>query len=133
MCSGIFGAAELRRQAAVAAGSAGGWRGFPHQLQTDLSQSLCDFLPPVICLQQLKVDIKLCVVVVMGVLCQILPCLPQTGRKLSPFQMLLLTLMHLRLNLPIQHMADLFCIDRLTVSTMFTNTIDVMFTHLAAG
>ncbi|MEQ2252568.1 hypothetical protein ILYODFUR_023069 [Ilyodon furcidens] len=69
----------------------------------------------------------------MGVLSQILPCLPQTGRKFSPFQMLLLTLMHLRLNLPIQHMAHLFCIDRSTVSTTFTNTIDVMFTHLAAG
>ncbi|MEQ2159258.1 hypothetical protein GOODEAATRI_020987 [Goodea atripinnis] len=69
----------------------------------------------------------------MRVLSQILPCLPQTGRKLSPFQMLLLTLMHLRLNLPIQHMAHLFCIDRSTVSTTFTNTIDVMFTHLAAS
>ncbi|MEQ2244243.1 hypothetical protein ILYODFUR_015154 [Ilyodon furcidens] len=57
----------------------------------------------------------------------------KTGRKLSPFQMLLLTLMHLRLNLPIQHMAHLFCIDRSTVSTKFTKTIEVMFTHLAAG
>ncbi|MEQ2187824.1 hypothetical protein GOODEAATRI_008547 [Goodea atripinnis] len=57
----------------------------------------------------------------------------KTGRKLSHFQILLLTLMHLRLNLPMQHMAHLFCIDQSTVSTTFTNTIDVMFTHLAAG
>ncbi len=34
-----------------------------------------------------------CFVLLMGVLTQLLPCLPQTGRKLSPFQMLLSTLM----------------------------------------
>uniref|UniRef100_A0A672NPU3 Si:dkey-20i10.7 n=1 Tax=Sinocyclocheilus grahami TaxID=75366 RepID=A0A672NPU3_SINGR len=35
-----------------------------------------------------------CLALLMGVLKQLLPCLPQTGRKLSPFQMLLSTLMH---------------------------------------
>ncbi|XP_051576447.1 uncharacterized protein LOC127453791 [Myxocyprinus asiaticus] len=40
-----------------------------------------------------------CFAVLMGMLTQLLPCLPQTGRKLSPFQMLLSTLMRLRLNL----------------------------------
>ncbi|MEQ2246423.1 hypothetical protein ILYODFUR_038320 [Ilyodon furcidens] len=74
-----------------------------------------------------------CMAVVMGVLSQILPCLPQTGRKLSPFQILLLTLMRLRLNLPIQHIAHLYWIDRSAVSTTFTNTTDVMLTHLAEG
>ncbi|XP_077057551.1 uncharacterized protein LOC143710491 [Siphateles boraxobius] len=70
-----------------------------------------------------------CFAVLMGVLQQLLPCLPQTVRKLSPFQMLLLTLM--RLNLPIQHIAHIFCIDRKTVSTTFRDTIATMFTHLS--
>ncbi|XP_051733486.1 uncharacterized protein zgc:113019 [Ctenopharyngodon idella] len=71
-----------------------------------------------------------CFAVLMGVLTQLLPCLPQTGRKLSPFQMLLLTLMRLRLNLPIQHIAYLFSVDRNTVSTTFRDTIETMFTQL---
>lgn len=33
-----------------------------------------------------------------AVLAHVLPLLPQSGRKLSPFQMLMLTLMRLRLN-----------------------------------
>ncbi|MEQ2216774.1 hypothetical protein XENOCAPTIV_022069, partial [Xenoophorus captivus] len=49
----------------------------------------------------------LCSAAVMDVLSQLLPCLPQTGRKCSPFQMLLLTPMGLRLN-PIRHIAHLF-------------------------
>ncbi|XP_022518560.2 uncharacterized protein LOC103044012 [Astyanax mexicanus] len=72
-----------------------------------------------------------CFAVLKGVLTQLLPCLPQTGRKLSQFQMLILTLMRLRLNLPIQHIAHLFCIDRKKVSTTFRDTIGVMFTHLS--
>uniref|UniRef100_A0A8C2BTS9 Si:dkey-20i10.7 n=1 Tax=Cyprinus carpio TaxID=7962 RepID=A0A8C2BTS9_CYPCA len=68
-----------------------------------------------------------CLALLMGVLTQLLPCLPQTGRKLSPFQMLLSTLMRLRLNLPIQHIAYLFSVDRKTVSTTFRDT---MFRHL---
>lgn len=72
-----------------------------------------------------------CLAVVMGVLAQLLPCLPQPGRNLSHFQMLLLTLMRLRLNLPIQHIAHLFCINRKLVSTTFRKTIGVMFTHLS--
>ncbi len=35
-----------------------------------------------------------CFVVLICVLTQLLPCLPQTGQKLSPFQILLSTLMH---------------------------------------
>ncbi|XP_028440109.1 uncharacterized protein LOC114559573 [Perca flavescens] len=70
-----------------------------------------------------------CFAVLMGVLAQLLPCL-QTGRKLSPFQMVLSTLMRLRLNLPIQHVAHLFGLDRKTVSVTFRETIAVMFSHL---
>lgn len=71
-----------------------------------------------------------CFAVLMGVLTQLLPCLPQTNGKLSPFQMLLLTLIRLRLNLPIQHIAYLFSVDRNTVSTTFRDTIETMFTRL---
>ncbi|XP_077088337.1 uncharacterized protein LOC143740174 [Siphateles boraxobius] len=46
-------------------------------------------------------------------------------------KMLLLTLMRLRLNLPIQHIAHTFCIDRKTGSTTFRDTIATMFTHLS--
>ncbi|KAK2883936.1 hypothetical protein Q8A67_017573 [Cirrhinus molitorella] len=71
-----------------------------------------------------------CFALLMGVLTQLLPCLPQTSRKLPPFQMLLSTLMRLRLNLPIQHIAYLFSVDRKTVSTTFRDTIGTMFKHL---
>ncbi|XP_016382413.1 uncharacterized protein LOC107719510 [Sinocyclocheilus rhinocerous] len=71
-----------------------------------------------------------CLALLMGVLKQLLPCLPQTGRKLSPFQMLLSTLMRLRMNLPIQHIAYLFSVDRKTVSTTFRDTVGTMFKHL---
>ncbi|XP_052455180.1 uncharacterized protein LOC128015405 [Carassius gibelio] len=72
-----------------------------------------------------------CLAVLMGVLTKLLPCLKQTRCKLSPFQMLFLTLMRLRLNLPIQHVAHLFCIDQKTVSTTFRDTIGALFTHLS--
>ncbi len=71
-----------------------------------------------------------CFVLLMGVLTPLLPCLPQTGPKLTPFQMLLSTLMRLRLNLPMQHIAYLFSVDRKTVSTTFRDTIGAMFRHL---
>ncbi len=71
-----------------------------------------------------------CLALLMGVVTQLLPCLPQNGRKLSPFQMLLSTLMRLRLNLQIQHIAYLFSVDRKTVSTTFRDTIGTMFKHL---
>ncbi|KAL7397397.1 hypothetical protein ABVT39_021307 [Epinephelus coioides] len=38
-----------------------------------------------------------------SLLCYVTPLLPQGKRKLTPFQMLLITLMRLRLNLPLQH------------------------------
>lgn len=50
--------------------------------------------------------------------------LPQAA--LSPFQMLFLTLMYLRLNLPVQHIAHLFHVDIKTVSKTFSDTMGVL-------
>uniref|UniRef100_A0A8C9XBM5 THAP-type domain-containing protein n=1 Tax=Sander lucioperca TaxID=283035 RepID=A0A8C9XBM5_SANLU len=58
----------------------------------------------------------------MGVLMQIIPSLPKSKtkeRKLNHFQMLLLTLMHLRLDLPVEHVAHLFDVSRQTASNLF--------------
>ncbi|XP_051956038.1 uncharacterized protein LOC127625029 [Xyrauchen texanus] len=68
----------------------------------------------------------------MGVLIQIIPSLPKTKeRKLSHFQMLLLTLMRLRLDLPVEHLAHLFDISRQTASNLFIETINVLHAHLS--
>ncbi|XP_036001960.1 uncharacterized protein LOC118565635 [Fundulus heteroclitus] len=64
--------------------------------------------------------------VVMGVLACVGPYMTQRSKVLSPFQMLFLTLMRLRLNLPIQHVAHLFFVDRKTVSKTFRDTINVL-------
>ncbi|CAL9688451.1 unnamed protein product [Knipowitschia caucasica] len=59
------------------------------------------------------------------------PDLPQ-GRmkKLSPFQLVLLTLMRLRLDLPIQHLSHLFRVHRTTVADAFHHTLGVMYAQL---
>ncbi|KAL0993151.1 hypothetical protein UPYG_G00103900 [Umbra pygmaea] len=59
------------------------------------------------------------------------PYLPQ-GRmkKLSPFQLLLLTLMRLRLDLPIQHLSHLFRVHRTTIADAFHHTLGVMYAQL---
>ncbi|XP_041949697.1 uncharacterized protein LOC121709990 isoform X1 [Alosa sapidissima] len=68
----------------------------------------------------------------MGVLMQIIPSLPKTKeRKLSHFQMLLLTLMRLRLDLPVEHVAHLFDISRHTAYNLFFETINVLHAHLS--
>uniref|UniRef100_A0A3Q1EF41 Transposase Helix-turn-helix domain-containing protein n=1 Tax=Acanthochromis polyacanthus TaxID=80966 RepID=A0A3Q1EF41_9TELE len=67
----------------------------------------------------------------MGVLMLIRPSLPNTERKLSHFQMLLLTFMRLRLNLPLDHIAHLFDISRTTTSNLFYDTVSVLFAHLS--
>ncbi|XP_057709254.1 uncharacterized protein LOC130927444 [Corythoichthys intestinalis] len=65
--------------------------------------------------------------VVMGVLACILPRLSKTStRTLSPFQMIFLTFMRLRLNLPLQHIAHLFNVNRKTASKVFRDMIDVL-------
>ncbi|XP_036450011.1 uncharacterized protein LOC118824142 isoform X2 [Colossoma macropomum] len=68
--------------------------------------------------------------VLMDVLNHIRPFLPQMNKMLSPFQMLFLTLMRLRLDLPIQLIADLFHTDLKTVSTTFVDTMDVLYAQL---
>uniref|UniRef100_A0A3Q1B870 DDE Tnp4 domain-containing protein n=1 Tax=Amphiprion ocellaris TaxID=80972 RepID=A0A3Q1B870_AMPOC len=60
----------------------------------------------------------------------IIPCLTKASRKLSPFQMLLLALIRLRLHLPKQHLACLLQISH-TTSKIFRETMGVLHFHLA--
>uniref|UniRef100_A0A3P8NI01 THAP-type domain-containing protein n=1 Tax=Astatotilapia calliptera TaxID=8154 RepID=A0A3P8NI01_ASTCA len=48
------------------------------------------------------------------------------SKKLPHFQMLLLTLMRLRLDLPVQHLSYLFNVSYKTLSSVFSDTIDVL-------
>ncbi|XP_070197777.1 uncharacterized protein [Littorina saxatilis] len=59
------------------------------------------------------------------------PHLPQGNRRvLSPFKMLLITLMRLRLNLPVQHIAYMFGLHRSTVTNTFVETMNVLYERL---
>ncbi|XP_065136251.1 uncharacterized protein [Paramisgurnus dabryanus] len=59
------------------------------------------------------------------------PYLPQCRmKKLSSFQLVLLTLMRLRLDLPIQHLSHLFRVHRTTVADAFHHTLGVMYAQL---
>ncbi|XP_059358734.1 uncharacterized protein LOC132097125 isoform X2 [Carassius carassius] len=59
------------------------------------------------------------------------PYLSQGGMKaLSPFQLVLLTLMRLRLDLPIQHLSYLFRVHKTTVADAFHHTLGVMYAQL---
>ncbi|XP_063049447.1 uncharacterized protein LOC134443784 [Engraulis encrasicolus] len=64
--------------------------------------------------------------VFMALLATLLPFITRSSRVLSPFQMLMLTLMRLRLNLPLQHLAYIFSVDRTTISRIFNHMIGVM-------
>uniref|UniRef100_A0A9J8AK22 THAP-type domain-containing protein n=1 Tax=Cyprinus carpio carpio TaxID=630221 RepID=A0A9J8AK22_CYPCA len=60
------------------------------------------------------------------------PYLPQGSlKKLSPFQLVLMTLMRLRLDLPIQHLGRLFRVHRTTASDAFHHTLSVMYSRLS--
>lgn len=50
---------------------------------------------------------------------------------MTPFQMVLLTFMRLRLDLPIQHIAHLFSVHRDTVSAAFKETVSVFYSRLS--
>lgn len=52
------------------------------------------------------------------------------AKKLSHFQMILLTLMRLRLDLPVQHLCHLFNVSHRTLSSAFADTIHVLHTRL---
>lgn len=67
----------------------------------------------------------------MDVLAWIGPFLTQSSKILSPFQVLFLTLIRLRLNLPIQHVAHLFHVDRRTVSKTFSDNINILHVHIS--
>ncbi|XP_041835129.1 uncharacterized protein LOC121635838 [Melanotaenia boesemani] len=58
------------------------------------------------------------------------PFLPP-AKKLSQFQMVLLTLIRLRLDLPVHHLSYLFNATHKTFSTTFAETINVLHAHLA--
>lgn len=64
-------------------------------------------------------------------LCHVIPFLPQGRRKLTPFQMTVVTLMFLRLDLPIQHIGHLLDMHRGTVSAAFHETLNVLYARLA--
>lgn len=53
-----------------------------------------------------------------------------TVKKLSHFQMLLLTLMRLRMGLPVRHLCYLFDINHKTLSAVFEDTIHVLHARL---
>lgn len=52
------------------------------------------------------------------------------AKNLSPFQMLLLTLMRLRLDLPVQQLCHLFNVSHRTLSSAFADTISVLHARL---
>lgn len=66
-----------------------------------------------------------CFAILLSLFTNVKAFLPVT-KKLTSFQMLLLTLIRLRLDLPVQHLAHLFNVSRKTLSTAFTDTIDVL-------
>uniref|UniRef100_A0A672LSC5 THAP-type domain-containing protein n=1 Tax=Sinocyclocheilus grahami TaxID=75366 RepID=A0A672LSC5_SINGR len=68
--------------------------------------------------------------VLQVLLCSIMPFLSQ-GKKLTHFQIILLTLIRLRLDLPIQHLSHLFRVHRTTVSAAFQQTAGVLYARLS--
>uniref|UniRef100_A0A672T219 THAP-type domain-containing protein n=1 Tax=Sinocyclocheilus grahami TaxID=75366 RepID=A0A672T219_SINGR len=52
-------------------------------------------------------------------------------KKVTPFQMVLLTFMLLGLDLPIQHITHLFSVHRDTVSAAFKETVSVLYSRLS--
>ncbi|XP_042352856.1 uncharacterized protein LOC121950801 [Plectropomus leopardus] len=70
-----------------------------------------------------------CFAILVALFNNVKPFLPVV-KNLSPFQMILLTLMRLRLDLPVQHLAHLFHVSCETFSTAFADTIDVLYARL---
>uniref|UniRef100_A0A3Q2XT82 THAP-type domain-containing protein n=1 Tax=Hippocampus comes TaxID=109280 RepID=A0A3Q2XT82_HIPCM len=66
----------------------------------------------------------------MTFFCFLLPLMPARESRLSPFQVLLLTFMRLRLDLPSQHLAHIFSVSTSTVDTMFQDTVSFLYTNL---
>ncbi|KAK0149998.1 THAP domain-containing protein 4 [Merluccius polli] len=55
----------------------------------------------------------------------------KVGKSITPFQCLILTLMRLRLNVPLHFLAFFFGISKSTSVRVFNNTLDVMFFRLS--
>uniref|UniRef100_A0A3Q4I4M1 THAP-type domain-containing protein n=1 Tax=Neolamprologus brichardi TaxID=32507 RepID=A0A3Q4I4M1_NEOBR len=72
-----------------------------------------------------------CYAVLMSLFNTVKDFLP-VSKKLTGFQMLLLTLMRLRLDLPVQHLCHLFDVSHKTLSSTFADTIDVLYARLGA-
>uniref|UniRef100_A0AAZ1XS06 THAP-type domain-containing protein n=1 Tax=Oreochromis aureus TaxID=47969 RepID=A0AAZ1XS06_OREAU len=70
-----------------------------------------------------------CFAIFMSVLDNVKAFLP-ASKKLSHFQMLLLTLMRLRIDLPVQHLSYLFNVSHKTLSSVFADTIDILYARL---
>uniref|UniRef100_A0A8C1RMT2 THAP-type domain-containing protein n=1 Tax=Cyprinus carpio TaxID=7962 RepID=A0A8C1RMT2_CYPCA len=71
-----------------------------------------------------------CFAILFSMFTTVKPFLP-VAKKLSQFQMVLLTLIRLRLDLPIQHLSHIFNVSRSTLSATFADTIDVLYARLA--
>uniref|UniRef100_A0A3B4GXP0 DDE Tnp4 domain-containing protein n=1 Tax=Pundamilia nyererei TaxID=303518 RepID=A0A3B4GXP0_9CICH len=72
-----------------------------------------------------------CYAVLMSLFNTVKDFLP-ISKKLTGFLMLLITLMRLRLDLPVQHLCHLFDVSHKTLSSVFTDTIDVLYARLGA-
>ncbi len=66
----------------------------------------------------------------MALLHFLLPHLSNQKKILAPFQMLLLTFMRLRLDLPVQHLAHLFRVSQRTVYKTFAETVSLLYANL---
>ncbi|KAF4106552.1 hypothetical protein G5714_012542 [Onychostoma macrolepis] len=71
-----------------------------------------------------------CFAILLSLFTTVKPFLP-AAKKLSQFQMVLLTLIRLRLDLPIQHLSHIFNVSRRTLSATFADTIDVLYARLS--
>ncbi|XP_014854551.1 PREDICTED: uncharacterized protein LOC106925038 [Poecilia mexicana] len=70
-----------------------------------------------------------CFAVLLSLFNTVMPFLP-ASKKLSQFQMVVLTLIRLRLDLPVQHLCHLFNVSHKTLSDTFADTLDVLYTRL---
>lgn len=60
----------------------------------------------------------------------LLPFMSTRNTSVTPFQILLLTLMRLRLNLPVQHLAHFFRVSPKTVCLTFNETVSFLYANL---
>ncbi|XP_044058221.1 uncharacterized protein LOC122878841 [Siniperca chuatsi] len=71
-----------------------------------------------------------CFAILLSMFATVKPFLP-VSKKLSQFQMVLLALIRLRLDLPIQHLSHIFNVSRRTLSATFADTINVLYARLS--